>query len=166
SFRLRAEAAELGEIGRVLGVRYCLTGSVEVAGKRLAGVVELVGTSDGGVVWADRFSGRVDDVHAIREEIRSQVLVALEIRIPLHEASLARLAPVENLDAWSAYHLGLQHLYRFNRVDNAAAANLFEQAVAMDPTFARAHAGLSFVQFQTAFMHYTDDLAGAIGRAR
>lgn len=166
SFRLRAEAAELGEIGRVLGVRYCLTGSVEVAGKRLAVVVELVDTSDGGVVWADRFSGRVDDVHAIREEIRSQVLVALEIRIPLHEAALARLAPVENLDAWSAYHLGLHHLYRFNRVDNAAAAQLFERALALDPYLARAQAGLSFFHFQAAFMHYADDVAAAAAAAR
>ena len=134
--------------------------------RKLVVIVELVDTADGGVVWADRFSGRIEDVHAMREQIRTQVLTALEIRIPLHEASLARLAAVENLDAWSAYHLGLQHLYRFNRVDNTAAAELFQRAVALDPTFARAHAGLSFVHFQTAFMHYTDDVAGAISHAR
>jgi TolB-like protein len=166
SFRLRADPAEFGEIGRLLGVRYCLSGTVEVSGKRLVVLVELVDTADGGVVWADRFSGRVDDVHAIREQIRAQVLVALEIRIPLHEAALARLAPVENLDAWSAFHLGLQHIYRFNRVDNAAAAGLFERALALDPCLARAHAGLSFVHFQTAFMHYTDDVAKAAAVAR
>jgi tetratricopeptide (TPR) repeat protein len=94
----------------------------------------------------------------MREQIRAQVLMALEIRIPLHEAALARLASVENLDAWSAYHLGLQHLYRFNRLDNSAAMHLFQRAVEIDPTFARAHAGLSFVHFQSAFMHYTDDI--------
>ncbi|HET7925787.1 MAG TPA: hypothetical protein VFL30_12860, partial [Rhodanobacteraceae bacterium] len=87
-------------------------------------------------------------------------------RVPMHEASLARLSAVENLDAWSAYHLGLQHLYRFNRRDNAAAADLFQKALALDATLARAHAGLSFVHFQSAFMHYTDDIAGAIGDAR
>jgi len=105
-------------------------------------------------------------VHLMREEIRSKVLMALEIRIPLHEASRARVAAVENLDAWSAYHLGLQHLYRFNRLDNSAAMNLFERAVGMDATFARANAGLSFVHFQSAFMHYTSDIAGAISQAR
>jgi len=166
SFRLRADAADFAEIGRLLGVRYCLSGTVEVSGKQLVVLVELVDTADGGVVWADRFAGRVDEVHAMREEIRSQVLVALEIRIPLHEAALARLAPVENLDAWSAYHLGLHHLYRFNRVDNAAAASLFERAVALDPDLARAHAGLSFVHFQTAFMRYDDDVAKATATAR
>jgi TolB-like protein len=166
SFRLRTPEADFGDIGRLLRVRYCLWGTVDVSDRRLVVLVELVDTTDGGVLWADRFWGRLDDVHSMRELIRSQVLAALEIRIPMHEASRARLAAVENLDAWSAYHLGLQHLYRFNRLDNTAATGLFQRAIALDPTFARAHAALSFVHFQTAFMHYTDDVTGAIGNAR
>jgi len=166
SFRLRPPDTDFGDIGRLLRVRYCLWGTMELVNLRLVVIVELVDTTDGGVVWADRFSGRIEDVHTMREQIRSQILAALEIRIPLHEATRARRTAVENLDAWSAYHLGLQHLYRFNRVDNSAAAELFQRAVALDPAFARAHAGLSFVQFQTAFMHYTDDVAGAVIQAR
>ena len=166
SFRLRAPDMDMGEVGRVLGVRYCLSGTVDVAGSNLAVTVELVDTRDGGVVWAERFAGSIDDVHAIREEIRSRILTALEIQIPLHEATLARLTVTENLDAWSAYHLGLQHMYRFNRTDNAAATAMFQQAVARDPGFARAHAGLSFVHFQTAFMRHTDDIAGEAELAR
>ena len=166
SFRLRGLDADVGEIGRVLGVRYCLSGTVEIAGARLSVTVELMDTRDGGVVWAEHFTGSVDDVHQIREDIRSKILAALEIQIPLHEATLARLTVTENLDAWSAYHLGLQHMYRFNRKDNAAATALFQQAVTRDPGFARAHAGLSFVHFQTAFMHHSNDLAGEIALAR
>jgi TolB-like protein len=166
AFRLRVPDVDIGDVGRLLGVRYCLCGTIELAGPRLVVLVDLVDTSDGGVVWADRFAGKLDDVHSMREQIRSQVLMALEIRIPMHEAALARLAPVENLDAWSAYHLGLQHLYRFNRRDNASAADLFERALKLEPTFARAHGGMSFVHFQSAFMHYTDDIAGAVGQAR
>ena len=166
SFRLRASETGFGDIGLLLRVRYCLWGTIEVSGQKLVVIVELVDTTNSGIVWADRFSGRIDDVHEMREQIRSQVLGALQIRIPMHEANRARLAAVENLDAWSAYHLALQHLYRFNHIDNSAAASLFERAVALDPTFARAHAGLSFVHFQTAFMHYTNDLADAIGHAR
>ena len=164
SFRVRTPDADFGDIGRLLGVRYYLSGAIEASADRLIVIVELVDTSDGAVIWADRFAGRLDDVHTMREQIRAQVLVALELRIPLHEASLARLAAVENLDAWSAYHLGLQHLYRFNRADNGAATALFRRATELDPTFARAHAGLSFVHFQSAFMHYSDDIAGAITR--
>ena len=166
SFRLRADHDDFASVGRLLNVRYCLSGTVEVAGDRLLVLVDLVDTTNGTLVWADRFSGRVDDVHAMRDEIRSQVLAALEIRIPLHEASRARSTAVENLDAWSAYHLGLQHLYRFNRTDSGAALALFQRAVELDPTFARAHAGISFVHFQGAFLRYTDDVAGSIGEAR
>jgi len=102
----------------------------------------------------------------MRDEIRSSILASLEIQIPLHEAGRARLTSPDSLDAWSAYHLGLQHIYRFNRRDNALAAELFSQAVNQDAAFARAHAGLSFVHFQTAFLRQADDIADEIRMAR
>ena len=166
SFRVRPATFDFGEIGRLLDVRYCLSGTAEVSGKRLIVTVNLVDTHDDGVVWADRFSGTTDDVHSMRDEIRTHVLAALEIQIPMREAAVARLGVPDDLDAWSNYHLGLQHVYRFNRADNAAAAQLFQRAVTLDPRFARAHAGLSFVHFQTAFMRYTDDVAGSMQLAR
>jgi len=166
SFRLRAPEVDPGEVGRLLGVRYCLSGTLEITGAELLVTSLLTDTRDGGVVWAECFSAALDDVHALRAEIRSRILTALEIQIPLHEASLARIRVSEDLDAWSAYHLGLQHMYRFNRKDNAAAAALFERALAKDPGFARAHAGLSFIHFQTAFLRHTEDLPGEIQRAR
>jgi TolB-like protein len=121
SFRLRDPGADMGEIGRLLGVRYALSGTVEISGTRLVVTVELVDTRDSRVVWAERHSGAVDEVHAVRADIRSRILATLEIRIPLHEAERARLTVTERLDAWSAYHLGLQHMYRFNRADNTDA---------------------------------------------
>jgi TolB-like protein len=166
SFRLRGWDTDISEIGRLLDVRYCLSGTLEVAGRSLTVTVDLIDTRDGGVVWAEHFAGSINDVHQIREDIRAKILAVLEIQIPLHEAGLARLTVTENLDAWSAYHLGLQHMYRFNRKDNAAATALFQQAVTRDPGFARAHAGLSFIHFQAAFMHYSDDLSKEIDLAR
>jgi TolB-like protein len=166
SFRLRGSEADMTDIGRLLGVRYCLSGVLEVTGERLSASIELVDTRDGGVVWAEHFHGSIDDVHQVREQIRSRILAALEIQVPIHEAALARLTVTENLDAWSAYHLGLQHLYRFNRNDNTVAKNLFQQAVARDASFARAHSGLSFAHFQAAFMQYTDDRPGEVALAR
>jgi TolB-like protein len=167
SFRLRNLDIDAHEVGRLLGVRYFLSGSIESRrGRTLHVSVELVDTRDGGVVWAERYEAHDDDVHQVRTEIRSQILAALELRIPLHEAALARLGATESLDAWSAFHLGLQHVYRFNRADTAVAKTLFEQAVARDPRFARAHAGLSFVHFQAAFLHQTDDIAAAAALAR
>lgn len=166
SFRLQLGGSDIREIGALLQVRYCLSGTVEVLDRNIVVAVELADTHDGGIVWADRFSGRIDNVHVLREDIRSRVLIALEIQIPVHEANLARHRAAENLDAWSAYHLGLHHLYRFNRLDNVAATGLFQRAVTLDPGFARAYAGLSFIHFQSAFMRYSDNVATEIGHAR
>lgn len=166
SFQLRGETVDLAEVQRLLGVQYCLCGAVEVSRGRLAVTCELAHTATAEVIWAERYSGSLDDVHGVREQICATILGQLEVQIPLHEAAKARLKVPANLDAWSAYHLGLQHIFRFNRKDNAAASDLFGQAIAQDPGFARAHAGLSFVHFQNAFMGQTGDLAGEVSRAR
>ena len=165
SFRLRGDDLDPREVGQALGVRYCLSGAIEVAGDRLIITTELVDTRGGDVVWAERYAGNVEDVHAMRDEIRASILASLEVQIPLHEASRARLTSPDSLDAWSAYHLGLQHIYGFNRRDNALAAEFFSRAVDKDASFARAHAGLSFVHFQTAFLRQADDIADAVREA-
>ncbi len=166
SFRLQTVDTAFSEIGRLLRVRYCLCGTIDITGRNVIITVKLVETHNVAVVWADRLAGPIDDVHVMREDIRLRVLAALDIHIPAHEAALARSKASEDIDAWSAFHLGLQHIYRFNRGDNAAAAAYFDRAVALDPSFARAHAGLSFVHFQTAFMHHNDDVAGEVACAR
>jgi TolB-like protein len=166
SFRFSALEVSYAEVGRLLGARYCLTGTMEPVKGRLGISVELVDTRDAMVVWAERLEGQVADVHALRAEIRARILSALEIRISLHEAARVRGAGLEDLDAWSAYHRGLRHMYRFNQADNAAARALFERSVSLDSGFARAHAGLSFLHFQKAFLHHTDDIKGEIHAAR
>ncbi|MCR9260116.1 MAG: winged helix-turn-helix domain-containing protein [Pseudomonadaceae bacterium] len=166
SFRLGGQDLEPQAVGRTLGVQYILSGTVEVTGQQLVITTELVDALGGDVVWGERYKGYVDEVHAVRDEIRAKILASLEIQIPLHEATRARLMNSDNLSAWSAYHLGLQHLYRFNATDNSTATALFEHAVREDPDFARAHAGLSFVHFQTAFMHLTNNIGGEVALAR
>ena len=157
SFRLRGEEATLDEVRRKLGVRYCLTGSVEVLGKVIAISVELSDTEDSGVIWSERFRADMGAIHEIRDLIINAVTSAVEVRIPLHEAGRALLQSPRNLDAWSSYHLGLHHMYRFNKADNEVATSLFQRAVALEPEFARAYAGLSFTHFQSAFLRYVND---------
>ncbi len=166
SFRFHSKSGEIGEIRKSLGARYCLTGSVEVMGPRVAISVMLSSTADGEVIWADRFNSRLDDVHEVREQIISHVVFAIEVQIPLSEASKARLRSPENIDAWATYHLGLQSLYRFDANENDRAIALFEKAIALEPEFARAHGALSFAHFKTAFMHYSDSPAEPIKLAR
>src|SRR5690606_18416675 len=114
SFRFRSADPDVCEIGHALNVRYCLTGLVEMQGAKVTVAVELADTRDGSVVWGDRFVTPLDGLHALRAEIVNTIVTALEIQIPANEARAARLTSPENLDAWSAFHLGLQHVHRFN----------------------------------------------------
>ncbi len=166
TFRFRNEEPNLSVIHQTLGANYSLAGIVEVLGSELAISVELSDTRSQGVVWSERFAGKIDDVHQTRNDIATHVISALELHIPLNEASRARLKPPESLDAWGVYHLGLQHMYRFNRTDNLAAAAYFEQATKLDPNFARAFAARSFTSFQSAFLNYAPDRAPEIENAR
>ncbi len=166
SFRFRGADPDVGEVGRVLGARYCLSGMVEITGNKIAITVELADTRDGGVLWGERYEAGVDEIYNIRTQIVSTIVSTLEIQISVNEAQQARLKSPENLDAWSAYHIGLQHLYRFNQKDNDIATVMFERSVALEPSFARAHAGLSSSRFQDAFIQYKDDVAAARLAAR
>lgn len=159
SFRFRHSAPDLKTIARVLGVRYCLSGIIEAGGSEIAVTVELASTISGEVIWSDRFAGPVQHVHEIRRRIVAEVIGALELHVPLIEAQAARLLDARELDAWGQFHLGLQHLYRFNSADNQMAEACFNNAIALEPEFARAHAGLSFTAFQTAFMGYGSDMS-------
>ena len=155
SFQFRGADTKIEAVGAALNVRYCLSGVVEIDRGRIAVTVELGDTEDGGVVWSDGFRGDIGAVHEIRAEIVQAVVGALELQIPLNEARRALKGP-ENLDAWSAYHLGLHHMYRFSREGNERAAARFEEAIAKEPGFARAYAGLSFTHFETAFLGFPD----------
>ncbi|MEZ5972912.1 MAG: winged helix-turn-helix domain-containing protein [Hyphomonadaceae bacterium] len=163
TFRFRPPHQDTREIGAALNVRYCLTGAIEITGKRTTIAVEL---ADASVVWGDRFTALLEDIHDTRERIIAAIVAALELHIPRHEADAARLISPDRLDAWSAYHLGLQHLYRFSGADNARALGLFEKAVTLDPRFARAHAALSSAHFQNAFQRYGDNRDADVLNAR
>ncbi|MEK6195509.1 MAG: hypothetical protein N2F24_14935 [Deltaproteobacteria bacterium] len=145
------------------GATYCLTGTIENSGKKLVLTIELSSLLDRSVLWIDRIEGRIDDIHQLRSDVVNKVIGTLEIHVSAQEAKYARLKSPENLDAWSAYHLALEHVYRFSEHDNAVAIQLFERAVRLEPTFARAHAGLSFAQFQNAFKRYAGiDVASTV----
>ena len=165
SFQFQGGAASIAAVRDTLKVRYCLTGAIEIARRRIGVTVELCDTQDGGVVWSERYQGEVGAVHEIRRDIVHAVVNALDLQIPLNEARRALKSP-ENLDAWSAYHLGLQQMYRFSREGSQRAASYFEKAVAQEPGFARAYAGLSFAHFEGAFLHFADDPRAATALAR
>jgi DNA-binding winged helix-turn-helix (wHTH) protein/tetratricopeptide (TPR) repeat protein len=136
------------------GAKYCLMGYLECSNNTLVLNVELSNIATNDVIWMERLQGKLDEIHELRTSIVNQIVAMLEVQISSTEASRAQLKDPENLDAWSAYHLAMAHLYRFTALDNKKAEALFSSAIAKEPSFARAHAGLSFCHFQNAFNRY------------
>ncbi|MDP3195787.1 winged helix-turn-helix domain-containing protein [Tabrizicola sp.] len=166
TFRFRQDEVDLAGLRRVLGAGYVLSGRVELVAGRLAVTVTLIETGAGSVVWSDRFSPSLDDLHHARIEITSAVIGALDLQISQAEAATARTKSTEKLDAWGAYHLGMSHLLRFNVHDNTIAEGLFERATRLDPNFATAFAGRAFAVQQEAAQAFTTDTAPVIAEMR
>jgi DNA-binding SARP family transcriptional activator len=139
------------EAGRMLNVDYVAGGSVRRQGTRLTVTVELAETRTSRIVWAEIFNQKLDDAFLVLEEIGDRIVASIASEIETIERNRAILRPPSSLDAWEAHHRGLWHMYRFNKPDNERARHFFAMAVRLDPTFARAYAGLSFTHFQNAF---------------
>jgi tetratricopeptide (TPR) repeat protein len=90
------------------------------------------------------------------DDIGNRIVASIAGEIEAVERNRAVLKPPDSLDAWQAYHRGLWHMYRFTDTENETARKFFEMAVQLDPTFARAHAGLSFTYWQSAFQNWGD----------
>lgn len=138
--------------GRMLNVDYVAGGSVRRHGKHFAVAVELVETRTARIVWAETFDETLDDALLVLDTVGDRIVASLANEIETIECHRAILKPPNSLDAWEAHHRGLWHMYRFSQPDNARAQRFFETAVRLDPTFARAYAGLSFTHFQNAFL--------------
>lgn len=165
-FRFRKPDLDLDRVATALGARYVLSGIIEANLPGLAVTLELSDTNTNEVIWGDRIAAPLDAIDDLRNRIVAHLVTALEVYIPLNEVRVAKMAPIETLDAWAHYHLGLQHLYRFTAPDNLRAKGCFERALTLDPGFVRAHAGLSFTSFLEAFLHLGPDVAKARRAAR
>jgi DNA-binding SARP family transcriptional activator len=139
------------EAGRMLNVDYVVSGSLQRHSDRITVTVELAETRTARIVWAEVFNRKLDDAFLVMDEIGNRIVASVASEIETIERNRAILRPPNSLNAWEAYHRGLWHMYRFSKSENERARHFFETAIRLDPTFSRAHAGLSFTHFQNAF---------------
>ncbi len=152
TFALRDRGIGPEEAGRMLNVDYIVSGAARRSGRRLTVNADLIETRTARIVWAEVFDDTISDTLDVLDEIGNRIVASVAHEIEMVERNRAILKAPNSLDAWEAHHRGLWHMYRFNRTDNERARNYFAQAVELDPTFARAYAGLSFAHFQNAFL--------------
>jgi adenylate cyclase len=165
SFTYKGRAVDVKQVGRELGVRYVLEGSLRKAGQRIRVTAQLIEAESGKHVRAGRYDRDLADIFAVQDEIAEAVTIAIAPAIAQAEQQRAMRKPPESLDAWAAYQRGLWHASKATAEDNALAQKLFEQAIDLDPNFAGGYYGLAFAQHQGARLFHTRDLAEAQGSA-
>ena len=157
SLSYRERERDFRKIGRELGVRYLLEGSVRRAGQRVRIAVDLVEAEAGAQIWSERFEGALDDVFALQDEVANAV--AAHIEPTIHAADLRRgdARPTEDLGAYDLYLRAWQRWREFNRASLHSAIIFLEQAVARDSTFAGAWALLAHLYGRELVYGWTDD---------
>jgi TolB-like protein len=144
SFTFKGRAVDVKQVGRELGVRYVLEGSVRKSADRVRITGQLVDTSTGAHLWADRFDGGLEDIFDLQDRVTASVVGAIAPKIEQAEIERAKRKPTESLDAYDYYLRGISVAYGMTRETNEEALQLFNKALELDPDFALAYARAAF----------------------
>jgi TolB-like protein len=139
SFTYKGRAVDVKQVGRELGVRYVLEGSVRKAGNRVRIAGQLIDAETGAHLWAGRFDGALEDMFDLQDHVTSSVVGAIAPKLQREEIKRARRKPTENLDAYDYYLRGLASVRRWTKDANAEALQLFCKAIELDPGLACAY---------------------------
>ena len=147
SFAFKERQVGPQQIAQELGVRYLLEGSVQRQGGQLRINAQLIDAVDGQHLWADRYSGTMEDVFALQDKVIGQIVAALQLKLP----DTTGRSETSNPAAYDALLQGLERLRQGSETETIAAIEAFERAVALDPDYARAHALLAATHWQDRF---------------
>jgi adenylate cyclase len=141
SFTYKGQAVDVKRVGRELGVRYVLEGSVRRGGNRVRLTAQLIDATNATHVWADRYDRDLSDIFAVQDEITASVAAVIEPALAEAEQQRVLRKPPERLDAWEACQRGFWHFHRYAAEENRVALDFFRQAIGLDPNFAPARYG-------------------------
>ena len=140
SFTYKGRAVDVKQIGRELGVRYVLEGSVRKAANRVRITGQLIDATTGAHLWAERFEGNLDDIFELQDQVAMSVVGAIAPQLERAEIERAKRKPTGNLNAYDYYLRGMANLHQGTSEATHEALSLFDQAIQLDPDFASAHA--------------------------
>jgi TolB-like protein/DNA-binding SARP family transcriptional activator len=140
SFAYKGKAVDVRQIGRELGVRYLLEGSVRKSETRVRITGQLVDTTSGAHIWADRFDGTMEDIFDLQDRMSTIILGAIAPKLEFAEIERAKRKPTGSLDAYDYYLRGMASFHQGSRKAFAEALELFKKAIELDPGFASAYA--------------------------
>jgi non-specific serine/threonine protein kinase len=153
----RDKPVTAGRVGKELGASYVLVGSLRRAGNRLRINAQLVDAATDFPLWSERYDREMEDVFAVQDEIAQKIAAALRITLSPQEQQALAAKPTENLQAYDLYLRGRNYARRVTRQDLEFALQMYENAVALDPGFSLAHAGIANVCTQYYYFFVRDD---------
>jgi TolB-like protein/class 3 adenylate cyclase len=166
SFTYKGKAVDIKQVGRELGVRYVLEGSVRKAGSKVRITGQLIDAGTGAHIWADRFDGLLEDIFDLQDRVATSVTGAILPQLERAEIERAQNKPTESLQAYDYYLRGLASSYKFTREANLEILELTKAANSIDPNFALSYAFGAFAFTQRKAFGWTTDLASEISEAR
>jgi adenylate cyclase len=159
SFVFKGQARDIREIGRMLGVRHVLEGSVRKAGNRVRLAAQLIDSLNGSHVWADRFEGDLDDVFALQDRITQDIVTALEVRLTYGEQARVWRARSGSPLVYEHFSKGRTLYVNFAKHTHAQARSEFERALAINPAYAPALLLLGFTLTDQVRFGWAEDQA-------
>ena len=165
SFTYKGRAVDVTRVGRELGVRYVLEGSVRKAGQRIRVTVQLIEAETGNHIWAERYDRDLVDIFDLQDELTRAISAQVNTELAISEQDLAHNKPTTDLNTWDLYQRGLWHLNRRPRTELVETRRLFGQALERSPDFAIGHAALAHLALLDVINGRTDDLAAALQNA-
>ena len=147
SFTYKGRAVDVKQVGRELGVRYVLEGSVREAANRVRITGQLIDATTGGHLWADRFEGTLGDIFDLQDQLTENVVGAIAPQLERAEIERAKQKPTRSLDAHDYYLRGMANLHRGTRDSIDEALAQFYHALQLDPNFASAYAMAAWCHF-------------------
>jgi TolB-like protein/Tfp pilus assembly protein PilF len=152
SFHYKGRSVDVKQVGRELGVRYVLEGSVRKATNRLRIAGQLIDAETGAHLWADRFDGNIEDIFDLQDQVTARVVGAIAPRLDEAEIARIRSKPTDSLDAYDCFLRGMAGLHKFTREGNDEALGHFHRAIELDPNYAAAYglAARTYVQRNAA----------------
>ena len=157
-FTYKGKPVKVQQVAQELGVRYVLEGSVRRAGNQVRINAQLIDTTTGHHLWAERYDGYFGDVFALQDRITGEIVTALSVKLTSDEKEQVARKYTDNASAYDEFLQGRAHYVRRTPGDYAEAVSCFEKAVELDPNYGQAYAALSLTYWESAHNLWTYNL--------
>jgi adenylate cyclase len=157
AFTYKGKAVKVQEVGRELGVRYVLEGSVRKADNQVRINAQLIDATTGGHLWSERYDRPLTDIFALQDDITQKIVLALKIKLTMEEQTRFQRAPTNNLEAYDYYLRGVDYYWRYTKETNMQARQMYEKAIALDPHYAAAYASLGMTHVLDWIWQWSQD---------